>query len=201
MFWSCKKEQPIAFSETIISPETKAIIEVVYPKFQESSPRDKKINALLTSEISESMQFSDTLNSKLSIQEAIELFDKDYLAFKNEYPDSNMPWSTTVDSEVLYQSPDLISIGISTYMNTGGAHGNSYIRLLNFNAETGDALNKTAIITDTLALSKIARQHFLNETEAEEVNGKFKYFFWDKDFHLPVEALEYNLNESLHENY
>jgi len=187
IFWSCEKEQPITFSETIISPQTKSIIEVVYPKLQETSSRDKKINSTLSREISKSIQFGDTLNPKLSIQEAIALFDKDYLTFINDYPDSQMQWSTTVDSEVIYHSPEILSVGINTYMNTGGAHGNSYIKLLNFNTVTGDVLDKTSIITDTLALSKIAKQYFLKETEAEEVNGKFKYFFWDKDFHLPEE--------------
>ena len=187
VFWSCEKEQPIAFSETIISPETTAIIEVVYPKFQELSSRDRNINAKLSSEISKSMQFSDTLNAKLSIEDAIILFDKDYLAFKNKYPDSQMQWSTTVDSEVIYQSPNIVCVGVNTYMNTGGAHGNSYIKLLNFNTETGDVLDKTAIIDDTLALSKIAKQYFLKETEAEIIEGKIENYFWDKEFQLPEE--------------
>lgn len=185
VFFSCKKEETLTISEEVLTPKTQAEIEIVYPKLNGNSKVAKTINTTITSEISKSIQFSDTINNNLSITEAIAKFEDEYMDFVKQFPTTQMKWSTTVDGEVSYQSAEVITVGLNTYANTGGAHGNGFIKLLNFDAKTGKLLNRNAIIKDTVALSKLAKMYFLKATETKEVDGKIDYFFWGKGFHLP----------------
>lgn len=185
VFFSCKKEETLTISEEVLTPKTQAEIEIVYPKLNGNSKVAKTINTTITSEISKSIQFSDTINNNLSITEAIAKFEDEYMDFVKQFPTTQMKWSTTVDGEVSYQSTEVITVGLNTYANTGGAHGNGFIKLLNFDAKTGKLLSRNAIIKDTVALSKLAKMYFLKATETKEVDGKIDYFFWGKGFHLP----------------
>ena len=70
---------------------------------------------------------------KEELIEAAKQFDTEYANFKNQFADSDQKWEALIDGEVTYESPELISIAINSYLDTGGAHGNGYVKFFNFN--------------------------------------------------------------------
>lgn len=179
---SCKKETPLTFEETILTPKTSTSIELVYPKFKEDSDKATAINTTIKDSICAGLNLNDNKNV-VTIQDAVKNFESQYNAFKNEFPDTQLAWEATVDGEVTYQSPQIISVALNTYANAGGAHGNSYINLLNFNAETGKLLTLNNIINDVEGFTKLVNIYF-NKTIEDEGNDTGAYFM-DGEFTLP----------------
>ena len=66
----------------------------------------------------------------ISAEESIISFNKEYQLFKTNFPESAQLWEAQIDGEILYLSPEIICIAITTYINTGGAHGNLNISFL-----------------------------------------------------------------------
>ncbi len=50
----------------------------------------------------------------------------------------------------MYQSSEVISVALTSYINTGGAHGVLTITFLNFDAETGFQISSACIIIKLL---------------------------------------------------
>ena len=73
---------------------------------------------------------ADSSTSK-SIEESITLFNDEYNDFNTDFPDSTAPWEVQIDGEILFESSEIISIAITSYMNTGGAHGITNISITN----------------------------------------------------------------------
>ena len=67
------------------------------------------------------------------------------------------------------------------------AHGNSYIKFLNFDANNGVQLNKEAIIKDKKAFSNIVSKFLKAEIENESIEN----IFFEGNFKLP-ESIGFN---------
>lgn len=180
---ACKEETPLTFSEEIITSENEAEIEIVYSKLDGNSQVAKTINTYIESEIAKSLDTDD--NAKSSLNEAIKNFNKNYTDFKTQFPESNLKWEALVDSEVIYNNPELLSVGLNTYLNTGGAHGNSYIQFLNFNPENGKVFEKKDLINENEAFVELVKQHFIQNLDDEDRNQNLDDYFFEGSFKLP----------------
>ena len=60
----------------------------------------------------------------------------------------------------MYQSNDIISIAITSYINTGGAHGILNINFLNFNPITGNLIPNDKLINDIKGFKEVAKPFF-----------------------------------------
>ena len=79
----------------------------------------------------------DEESTATTIQEAITSFSTGYSTLKNKYPEESTPWEAKIDATVSYEDNQIISIQLNSYIFTGGAHGYTVTRLLNFNKEKG----------------------------------------------------------------
>lgn len=95
-------------------------------------------------------------------------------------------WVVDVNGEVLYQSERSVSVQLSTFSYAGGAHPNSFVFLVNFDAESGEVLHLPDLVQDTAALREMAELAFreargLGPEESLSDAG----FFWGGPFALP----------------
>ena len=74
---------------------------------------------------------------------------------------------------------------INVYSDTGGAHGNDSIVLLNFNPENGNLYSHSEIIDDIDGFKSLAETYFMNTLKDESETTSISEFFFGKAFQLP----------------
>lgn len=181
---SCTKEIRLTFSETNFTKNENAIIEINIPIAEGTNYVSESINTAIENFIVSTISFSEDSLINVSLNEAMMKFDSVYIKFKDDFEEDSLVWEVLIDGEVTYQSPEIICVAINSYLNTGGAHGNTNISFLNFNSQTGKLLQNDDIIKNDDFL-KLAEKYF--NIEFQEIlneNGFDDYFFGDV-FHLP----------------
>jgi len=116
-----------------------------------------------------------------SVEESVSQFNNEYKSFKADFPESPVVWEAQIDGEVTYQSDAIISLAITNYQNTGGAHGNVVINFLNFDALTGDSISNSDLFSDFSAFESLAKDHFY-----KEISDKKEDYFEPDNFILPA---------------
>jgi len=154
--FNCNEDIKTTFSEVTVSTNNNDIVEINIPK----ATGNKSIINNINSEINKTV-------------------------IKTDFPESAQIWEAQIDGEKLYQSPEIISIAITSYINTGGAHGNLNISFLNFNGETGNLITNNNLFKNIDAFKEIAKTYF-NETIKDK-----DILFDSKKFVLP-ENIAYN---------
>ncbi len=78
---------------------------------------------------------------------------------------------------------NILSMSVSGWANTGGAHGNGYSFYLNFDKRTGDTISLLQILKPETIDELVARgkQQFVKENGNIKENG----WFWEGEFFLP----------------
>lgn len=93
------------------------------------------------------------------------------------------PYSFTLDGEVLYYE-NVISVLLTSYRFTGGAHGNSEIRVLNIDQKTGELLTLSDIFSDIDQLKAVNHDCF-TEKYAHDTAFMGGLFIEPDDLPLP----------------
>ncbi|TNJ46993.1 DUF3298 and DUF4163 domain-containing protein [Tamlana fucoidanivorans] len=174
---ACKEESTLSFSEFTLASKDNTIVELDIILASGDSEAANNVNA----EIEKTIIFClnaekhNTDNLEVSIQN----FNQDYIDFKKDFPESPQVWEAQIDGEVLYQTEDIISISITTYTNTGGAHGLLSITFLNFNPETGLLIPTINLINNTDEFSKLAQFYFEQSITKDDI------LFSPNTFQLP----------------
>lgn len=180
---SCKDEiKPIEFETVLIKNTYEADIEVAFDKAKVNSEAAKSINTHINTAILKSIPISEKVVPQ-TIEEALKDFDTEYNSFKNDFEDSEQTWVLAIETEVLYKTKSIITLGLSVYSDTGGAHGNDTIQFLNFNPETGILLAKKDIISDMNGFKELSKSYFLDHMKNE--GSDISEFFFGKPFQLP----------------
>lgn len=180
---SCKNEvKPLVFETESITGHFEINSTVSFDKVIANSNAAKTINTTLQNQIITAIPNSE---NKTTINDALKTFDEEYKAFKIDFPDSSQIWELNIETEVIYQSSQVITILLNVYSDTGGAHGNDSIQLLNFNPETGKLYPKSDLISDIEGFKTLAESHFLNELKEESETVSISEFFYGKSFQLP----------------
>ena len=180
---SCKDEVNLLEFETVVIKDTyDADIEVAFDKAKANSEVAEAINGHIDIAILKSIPISESLVPQ-TIEEALKDFDEEYKSFKNDFEDSEQTWTLAIETEVLYKAENIITIGLSVYSDTGGAHGNDAIQFLNFNPETGNLYSKDDLFDNIEDFKELAEIYFLDhmKNEASDVSE----FFFGKSFQLP----------------
>ncbi|WP_445735361.1 DUF3298 and DUF4163 domain-containing protein [Mariniflexile sp.] len=180
--FSCNKEaSKTTFSETSITTDNNKLVEVNIVKANGNSLASNEINSEIKKIVMAALQIGEpeTMTSK-SIEESIRVFNDEYNAFNADFPDTTAPWEAQIDGEIMFQSPEIISIAITSYVNTGGAHGITNISFLNFNALTGKRILNNNLFTDEAAFKEAAKPYFKAAIEADDV------LFEPDNFQLPA---------------
>lgn len=181
MLFSCKKEFPISFSETNFTSKNNNIVEVNIPFANENSGITKSINSVIENYVITALQIGDSNKQIVKpIEKSIENFNVAYTDFINDFPDSAQEWEAQIDGEVIFKTQDIISISLTSYINTGGAHGNLNISFLNFEASTGKLIDNNSLIKDVDSFKTIAKTYFDSSVEGKDL------LFDSETFNLPA---------------
>lgn len=179
--FACNEAPKTTFSETNITTDNNKLVEVNIPKAIGTSLVSNEINSEIKKIVIATLQIGEpeTITSK-SIEESIKTFNDEYNAFNADFPDTIAPWEAQIDGEIMFQSPELISIAITSYVNTGGAHGITNISFLNFNAITGKRILNKDLFTDEAAFKEASQPYFKAAIEEDDV------LFETDNFQLPA---------------
>lgn len=168
--FACNEEPKTAFIETNITTDTNTLVEANIPNAVGDTLITNGINAEINTVVMFALQVGDD-NSKATktIEESINIFNEEYKAFNKDFPDSTLPWEAQIDGEILFESSKIISVAITSYVNTGGAHGNTNITFLNFDAETGKRLKNTDLLKDVEGFNNIAKSYLKDALKEEDI--------------------------------
>jgi Deacetylase PdaC/Protein of unknown function (DUF3298) len=179
--FSCVEDTKLSFIETNDIYKNNALVEINIPKAEGDSNLANKINYKIENHIANMLNFSEDDSDRIVLKNAINQFDAEYKAFKNDFEESALVWEALFDGEVTYQSSEIISIAINSYLNTGGAHGNMNVTFLNFDPKTGDVLTFDDLFTNIGDMTKAVKPFFNGKTKAENTA-----YFFGEEFHLPA---------------
>ncbi|SHI67118.1 PdaC/SigV domain-containing protein [Algibacter luteus] len=168
ILFSCKEEQKITFTDVNISSENNSIVVVNIPEAIGNSTIADRINSEIEQTIISELHIGnrDDITSN-SIKEGILNFNNEYQSFVKNFPESESIWEAQIDGEVMYQSSEVISIALTTFINTGGATGILNITFLNFESESGKRLENNQLINNLKAFKTLAVPYF-NDAIADQ---------------------------------
>lgn len=182
LFISCNKEVKLTFKEKAITIDTNTIVEINIPQAIGDTDVSKKINTKIEALIMASLQIGEPDSiTTTSVVESINNFNKEYNTFKTDFPESPIAWESQIDGEVMYQSDNVITVAITNYQNTGGAHGILIISFLNFDAKTGRELKNDDLFKDTETFKTLAQTYF-----NKKISDKKETYFEPDNFVLPT---------------
>ncbi len=127
-----------------------------------------------------------TGNKTYSMEKASNLFFKEYLEFKKEYPESPATYTWDEDLKVSFQDVNLLVLTDESYVYTGGAHGLESIVYFNLDLEN----QKELILSDLLVsnysnkLTDVAESIFRKDEDLNPTEPLVKYFFENDIFKL-----------------
>ena len=182
---SCNEDVNLEFYEDSIETSEAAIIAVNYELAKENNDVAKRINNTVRTYIAQQIFMGDDLPKDISIQEAIHQFNNELIRFKKDFPETPEVWEALIDGEVAYKSEELVCLAITSYLDTGGAHGNSYVRFLNFDAQTGSQLTTKDLILDIDSFKKIVENYLGKATKTTINEDTIENYFFGEDFKLP----------------
>ena len=170
----------ITFSETTLTSKNNRIVEINIPLANENNDVAKSINSAIKNYVITALQIGEPDNSTTkSVKESIEDFNIEYTNFTSNFPESTQAWEAQIDGEIIFKTQDIISVSLTAYMNTGGAHGGLNISFLNFEASTGKLIESSKLFTDIEGFKSIAKTHFEASVKDEDI------LFENETFQLP----------------
>lgn len=170
LLFNCSEDIKTTFSDINISTENNNIVEVNIPKALGNREITDSINYEIEKSVIEALVFGEQSNIQLkTIEESIIAFNQEYNTFKADFPESSQIWEAQIDGEVLFQSSEIISISITSYVDTGGAHGILNISVLNFNSITGNRISNKDLFTDFDGFKAIAQTYFYQAIKENDV--------------------------------
>lgn len=185
LVFSCDNEvKPITFKTEEIAPKSESDINILLSKANENTEIGKAINSSVEEVIVESILLE--VKEEENLKDALSTFENEYKEFIQDFPEGSAPWKLNAESEVIYQSPEIITISLNIYIDKGGAHGNDSISLLNFNPENGNLYTLNDLIENRAGFKKLAETYFNNTIKSEaDDNLITEDFFFGKPFQLP----------------
>lgn len=178
---SCNEELKTTFIEINITTDNNKLVEINIPNAIGSDLISTNINSEISKLVITELNVGETESiTAKSIEEGITLFNNEYHAFNNDFPDGTAPWEVQIDGEILFQSSKIISIAITSYINTGGAHGITNISFINFDAATGNRIPNNKLFKNEAAFKDAVKPYY--EAALSEVD----IIFDPDNFQLPA---------------
>lgn len=166
VFFNCEEKQKTMFSDINITTENNTLVEVNIPKASGNETISDQVNTVIQNTVISALHIGNPDEiSSTSIEESIINFNREFKVFQFAFPEVPQLWEAQIDGEIMYQSSEIISIAITSYTNTGGAHGILNISFLNFNNETGQVLKNDQLFNEIEGFKKIAKPYFEEATK------------------------------------
>jgi len=174
-------------------------ISLTFPVAENGNNQAEKINKEIEDFLINTIDYQDEGEAPKT-EELATNFIENYKETAQEFPEYELPWEATVNGKVAYKDTELISLTFSTNIFTGGAHGYSSTRYLNFNVKTGEVLLAEDIFNSDFInyVEKDFRKR-KNIPIDENINST-GLFFENDEFHLPQNIGITNNKVILHYN-
>jgi len=184
---SCQTESKLTFEPTQLLGEICADcpkIAINIPNALDDSPVSEAINRSLREEIISIMSFSEDRTID-TMDKALQSFTDSYKELKTKFPDE-IQWEATIDGEVIYEDENVVTLILTSYSFTGGAHGYASTSYLNFDKQTGKELENAELFTDYEGFEDFAEEKFRKQEEipaSKNINAT-GFMFEGDSFHL-----------------
>ncbi|MCH2044579.1 MAG: DUF3298 and DUF4163 domain-containing protein [Saprospiraceae bacterium] len=113
------------------------------------------------------------------LKAAADSFARSFEETITDLPDLPQRWALDIDASISHRSEQVISMAITVYANTGGAHPNSELQFINFDTRNGKAVSNTDFIIDKPKLTQLAevafRKHWKIEAEVSYKDAGFDF--------------------------
>lgn len=188
-FWNCEKDDRLTFEPLEFITENcnncpKVTIHI--PKALDDIPISGIINNSVQEEVISLLIYDDEIEVA-NIEEAIQSFKNGYLELKKMYPDEPVGWEANVDGKVTYEDKNILTIQVNSYSFTGGAHGFSTTRFLNFDKVKELEIETMELFKDPLEFQNFAEGKFRDQ-EKIPATGSINatgFMFENDEFYLP----------------
>ncbi len=161
-------------------------VSVEIPKTLKRTRLSMTIDAALEEELISLLIINDEIESS-SITEAIQSFKNGYQELKKLYPDETAGWEAKIKGTITFENKNILTIELRSYLFTGGAHGYSTTRFLNFDKKKGVELENWELFKNTQDFEHFAEKKFRiqeNIPQAKSINHT-GFMFKKNSFSLP----------------
>ena len=189
VFMGCEEDTSLIFEPMTFGNKTCencALIEIDIPKAIGNKSIDEVVNTALREEIISILKYDDEIDVS-TIDSAILSFQKEYDKLKSKFPEESTKWEATVKGTVTFENNQILTIRLDYYLFTGGAHGYSSIRYLNFDKTKGKELGNKELFKDMEAFKNLAESKFREEEKipmTSSINST-GFMFENDTFYLP----------------
>ncbi len=191
LLWNCKNnEDLLTFEPTEYISENcgncpHTVIKI--PRVLDKKAIGSTINNAIREEVISLLIYDDETEAT-TVEEAMDSFKNGYLELKKLYPDEPVGWEANIEASVTYEDKNIISVQINSYSFTGGAHGFSSTRFLNFDKKKNKELENMELFKDPLAFEnfvedKFRKQENIPATSSINATG---FMFENDQFYLPL---------------
>lgn len=118
-----------------------------------------------------------------NLGELADAFIGDYEALKEDMPDYQTGWFLERSIDILYNGPRILSLAVSDFTFTGGAHPNSNTEYVSLDLATGDRLGLPDLLVEgyETRLTKIAEAEFRRQKQITPDEGLTEAGYWFED--------------------
>lgn len=191
VLYGCKKEQKetLTFKSSSFHSEacsTCPVVSITIPEAIENTAMGMAINLAITQTVVLELIYDDALDVT-TLEEAIASFKNGFLELKEMYPDESLGWEAKINGDLTYEDAAVVTIKIDSYIFTGGAHGQSTTRFLNFDKKKGVQIETSDLFEVDPKLLTYAETKFRNQEQIPEgtsINST-GFMFENNYFYLP----------------
>lgn len=160
-------------------------IEINIPRALDETAIARAINSALEEELITLLSFDEEQEIN-KIDDAIASFTNSFKELKTKFPDEIVGWEAEVNSEIVYEDENILTLIFNAYTFTGGAHGYGSITFLNFDKRKGIELENWELFEDMEGFRKFAETKFrIQEDIPQNDNINITGFMFERDiFHL-----------------
>lgn len=185
----CGKEEKLVFEDRIYQGENcsecpEIIVKV--PLALDKRKISETVNYALKEEVVSLLTFDEDQQPE-DIPEAVASFRKGFEMLQLEFPDETVPWEANIEAIVTFENKDLLSIGLNSYIFTGGAHGYGATRFLNFKKKSGQEVDNSELFKNHKKFVEFAETQFRiqqNIPPDQPINST-GFMFEQNEFYLP----------------
>lgn len=161
-------------------------IDISIPHIKNKTVVAKTINTAVKEEIISLLIYDDEIEI-IDLKDALTSFKNGFLELRKLYTDETTIWEAAIDAQVTFEDAQFVTIALNSYIYTGGAHGYTSQRYLNFDKLKGIELENWQLLKNEEDFTVFAESTF-REKHQIPVDKSINYtgFMFDNNlYYLP----------------
>ena len=186
---SCQKEDKLTFETLILTGDVCADcpkVSIAIPRAIEKTRAANTINTILEEELITLLHFDEDTEIS-NLDDALISFRNGFIDIKDLYEEETTPWEAKIVGKVIYTDKKVLTLQLDSYIFTGGAHGYSSKRFLNFDKKKGTELENWQLFQNRKDFEQFAEAKFREQEAipAEASINQTGLMFEQDSFYLP----------------